>query len=378
MSDPKFRQLVKYKNEADDFWSRWKKTLEDELNQFLKLSPLELLESTKQFADVTVFPELALNSSSINQMQTLISRYGREQLAKDLINYGTNTKLLTMLVAPALAAADGMGVDRSQSEKCIYAVGINHAVAADIADSVLDKDLKSNPALTTEEWVSSYILGAAALYRIGQDYLKTMDERIKVRTDKGIEIVSRAEKLDLLAKTSPDVSESTVEEIYDGKIGEIEGTIFSCINILGGEKHPEFEPGSLHLANEGQIGDDYEDMMENSVPPIVPNPSFFLTYARNFWRDKQATSDTDIATELDDVIRRAAIESKTKGQIYHQKVVGEYEKLDQSFPTKAVFDSILDYMNKYLVSNYEIFMEGKTFPTIRPQLAKLMQVPYKV
>lgn len=371
VTDPKFRQLASYNKKATSFWEKWRPTLELELDELLKRSPLDLLEVTKMYAGVTNFPELELTPADVESLQKLMGKYGRTQLIRDLVSSGASTKLLSMVAIPAFAAADGMGIDPKKSEECIYTVGVLLPVSADIADSVLDHDLKPHPKITQVDWEAAHRLSAAGLYSIGQTYLKSMDERIKQRTDKGVQNVSRAEKLDIMAKASTDVSISTLEEIYNGKIGEIEATVFGCINILGGDKHPEFEPGSLYMANEAQVADDFEDM--TNEPVSVPIPSFFLTYAREAGREPQPTEDG-----LNQIIRKAAIESRTKGQIYHQKVVGEFEKLDPSFTTKPVFDSILEYMNEYFVGSYDAFMEGKTFTSISKKLAKLMPVPYKI
>jgi hypothetical protein len=144
------------------------------------------------------------------------------------------------------------------------------------------------------------------------------------------------------------------------------------MNILSGNKFPTLENGARDLAVQAQIYDDYKDLLgEDGNIPHFPNPSYFLTYCREHWKkmsEKQEKRDE----ELEQTMLLAAIDTKTKGMEYHQKVKGEFEKLGQTFSTRNELELIVSEVNKKLVETHDAFRAGKTFADLKKELEQLL------
>ncbi|MEM2851126.1 MAG: hypothetical protein QXW18_04900 [Candidatus Bathyarchaeia archaeon] len=360
-------QALNYQKKAKQFWREKRAQLIGELYQLLLSSSGESLSDlTRSFANRIGFPELCCDKDEIRRFRETSNMYGVKELIENLIDFGARTKLVSMLIAPALAQAEGIGIDAKNTNKCIYSVGLCHPISADMSDCILDDDIPKHPIIPYENWVIAYKIGAASIFYIGQKHAQTLGDRIMERLEKGLDVVSEAQRLDLEAKKSSYVPLSVIEKIYDGKIGEIEATIFSCIDILGGSRHPQFERGSLYLANEVQIEDDNQELLGEGghEKPGIPNPSFFLNFCRDRWKRGER--------DLEDIMRGAAIDSYRKGEEYHAKVKEECEKLGSTFHTKPFFEVTILYMHKLLVESHNRFLKGTTYPILKPQLAKLI------
>ena len=360
-------QVLDYYKKAKHFWREKRTQLVGELCQLISSSSDEsLTDTTRSYADRIGFTELQCDRNEIGQFREVLSKYGEKAVIENLIGFGTRTKLVSMLIAPALAEAEGAGVDAENTSKCVYSIGLCYPISADMSDCILDDDVPKHPVIPYESWIISYKVGTASVFYIGRKHAQTLDERIMERLEKGLDVVSEAQRLDLEAKKSSYVPLSVVEKIYDGKIGEIEATIFSCIDILGGSRYPQFERGALSLANEVQIEDDYQELLGEGghEKPGIPNPSFFLNFCRDRWKKGRG--------DLESIMREAAIDSYRKGEEYHTKVKEESEKLESTFRTQPFFEVTIWYMHKLLVESHNRFLKGKTFSILKPELANLI------
>jgi len=360
-------QVLDYYKKAKHFWREKRTQLVGELCQLISSSSDEsLTDTTRSYADRIGFTELQCDRNEIGQFREVLSKYGEKAVIENLIGFGTRTKLVSMLIAPALAEAEGAGVDAENTSKCVYSIGLCYPISADMSDCILDNDVPKHPIIPYENWIISYKIGAASVFSIGRNHAQTLDKRIMERLEKGLDVVSEAQRLDLEAKKSSYVPLSVVEKIYDGKIGEIEATIFSCIDILGGSRYPQFERGALSLANGVQIEDDYQELLGEGghEKPGIPNPSFFLNFCRDRWKKGRG--------DLESIMREAAIDSYRKGEEYHTKVKEESEKLESTFRTQPFFEVTIWYMHKLLVESHNRFLKGKTFSILKPELANLI------
>jgi len=360
-------QALHYHRKAKQFWREKRTQLIGELCQLIMSSSDESLSDlTRNYANRIGFPKLFCDGNEIRQFRETLSKYGEKELIENLLDFGTRTKLVSMLIAPALAEAEGLGVDAKNTDKCVYSIGLCHPISADMSDCILDDDIPKHPLIPYENWTIAYKIGAASVFYIGQKHAQTLGDQIMERLEKGLDVVSEAQRLDLQAKKSSYVPLSVIEKIYDGKIGEIEATIFSCIDILGGSRYPQFERGSLYLANEVQIEDDNQELLGEGghEKPRIPNPSFFLNFCRDRWQRGEK--------DLENIMREAAIDSYRKGEEYHTKVEEECEKLGATFRTKPFFDVTIWYMHKLLVESHNRFLKGTTYSVLKPQLAKLI------
>jgi hypothetical protein len=202
--------------------------------------------------------------------------------------------------------------------------------------------------------------------------IKTVDlglyKRIIARLNKGVKKVSEKQMLDLEVKNLPYVDVSTLEEIYDGKICEIEATVFSTLPSSKTDIVKIFEEGARFFAGELQVVDDFEDLLGDinlQKSPEIPNPSFFLTYCIDLWRSGRR--------DMKDIMREAARKTWEKGQEYNEKVMDAFNGLPKGFKTKPFFEVTLWYYNKVLKDRLKQFLKGKTYPVIGDQLLKLLK-----
>jgi hypothetical protein len=197
---------------------------------------------------------------------------------------------------------------------------------------------------------------------------KKMKDRIFKRLDKGIKKVSEKQKMDFRVKTMRYVPISLLEEIYDGKICEIESTVFGTIPSKRRNLVKMFEQGAHFFAGELQIADDFEDLLGDvniGKSPEIPNPSFFLTYSIDIWNKGEK--------DIKKIILEAAKKSLKRGEDYHKKVIEALNKLPKKFSTRPFFQVTLWYYNKVLKDRHKQFLKGKTYSDVRPQLLKILK-----
>ena len=368
------QKLLSYGREAETFWQESKLSLTNELYNILINKSQDVRGIAKRYADRLSFPQLDCDESEIGKFYDIMKTYGEKDFVANVIESGSDTDLIKQLTAPALIAIDGMGLARKDGENCLAAF-CYLSLASDMGDGVLDNEVPrpANISIPYENWVSAYKLVAATTFNVSESRFKTMNERIQERVGMGLAKVSLAEALDLKYSREREVPVSVLDDIYDGKIAEIERTIFSSLNILGGSRYPTLEAGAGHLANEAQILDDYEDLLgEDQKAPNIPNPSYFLTNCRINWKKKPRDIQGKLEQELIETMKDASIDTKTKAIEFHAKVEGEFEKLNEGFSTKPLIEFIVEEVNKKVNRAHETFVSGKTFETLVPQLKKLV------
>lgn len=366
----------RYSAQAENFLINKKRQLADELYTFYKnTQPNKMYDVIKSYSDEIGFPELRSDITQVNKLYKLIEDKGGRKVIDYLVNKGFNTKLADMLVMPALLAIDGMKIDRKVGETIAYSVGLLYPVSSDMADSVLDGDFPKHPEIPDDLWVTAYSMGAASLLEIARHpHLDSIDERVRQRADRGIQRVAYAEKLDVEAKTSKTTPIEIIEKIYQGKIEEIERTVFECINIPANYSGEPLIDGSGYLAHKMQIGDDFQDLLGHNEENLisVANPSYFLTYCRQSWNKKNREIN-NLGEELENVIKEANINTRTKAREYHIRLEGEFEKLEQEkVSTKPLFGPIVRGTEKYIDDLYKNFASGITFPQIKKELRRLL------
>lgn len=227
----------------------------------------------------------------------------------DFVNYATRTGFLTVVIAPALAAADGLGDIREEvMDEWLYGIGICLPVSADVCDSIMDKEVMKHPSIPEKTWITCHKLCSAIIFQIGMDHIKNIktgdknsDKRIVARLNKGVEKVCEKQMMDFEVKNLDYVDVPTLEEIYDGKICEIEATVFGTLPSNKTDIVRVFEEGARFFAGELQVVDDFEDLLGDTnlqKLPEVPNPSFFLTYCIDLWRSERR--------DMKDIMKEAA------------------------------------------------------------------------
>lgn len=337
---------------------------------------LQLAKLSKDFVRQTCFKELICGVDEIHEFKKVLSNPSKEFLMKDFINYATRTGFLTVVIAPALAAADGLGDIREEiMDEWLYSIGICLPVSADVCDSIMDKEVMKHPSVPEKTWVACHKLCAAIIFNIGMEHIKnikTGDEslykRIINRLNKGVKKVCEKQMMDFKVKNMAYVEVSKLEEIYDGKICEIEATVFGTLPSNKTDLINIFEEGARSFAGELQVVDDFEDLLGDinlQKQPELPKPSFFLTYCIDLWRSGRR--------DMKDIMRGAARKNWEKGQEYHEKVMNAFNRLPKGFKTKPFFEVTLWYYNKVLKDRLNQFLKGKTYPQIENQLFKLLK-----
>jgi hypothetical protein len=366
-----------YNKKSKEFWKVKEEEMIDEIIDLITNSSTEkLLEMTKNYSKRIRFEELECNKDEIEEFRRIAKHFGEDVIAKDFVRYGTRTGFLTVVIAPALAAADGIGdIDERVINEWIYGVGVCLPVSADVADLVIDKEVLKHPLIPYKTWIITHKLGAALIFYIGLNHLKNintgdkeMDKRILKRLGEGLEYVCEKQKLDHQAQKSPKTSLRLIEKIYDGKICEIEGTVFATMPSEKKDLVKIFEEGARAFAGQLQVADDFDDLIGDSnfgKDPEVPNPSFFLTYAIDMWNKGER--------DIEEIIKQATKKTLDRGEKYHEKVVEAYEKLPKDFSTKPFFELTLWYYNRVLKDLGKKFLKGETYPTIKPKLKKLLK-----
>jgi hypothetical protein len=370
-------QAKEYNKRAKEFWKNKQPQLTEELRQILvSNTDLQLAKLSKDFVRQTGFKELICSVDEIHELKEVLEDPNEKFVINDFVNYATRTGFLTVVIAPALAAADGLGDVREEAmNEWLYSIGICLPVSADVCDSVMDKEVMKHPSIPERTWITCHKLCAAIIFQIGMEHIKNiktgdenLDKRIIDRLNKGVEKVCEKQKMDCEVKNSTYVDLPTLEEIYDGKICEIEATVFGTLPSAKTNIVRVFEEGARFFAGELQVVDDFEDLLGDTnlqKPPEIPNPSFFLTYCIDLWRSGRR--------DTEDIIREAARKSWEKGNEYHEEVMNAFSRLPKEFKTKPFFEVTLWYYNKVLIDRLNRFLKGKTYPQIKDRLSKLLQ-----
>jgi hypothetical protein len=370
-------QAKKYNKKAKEFWKIKNDQLINEITEAIDSnSDLELVKISKDFVAKTGFSEMICGVGDIHDLKNIIKIFGKDVVIGDFVNYGARTGFLTVVIAPALAAAEGLGdADEFNIEKWLYGIGICLPVAADICDSVLDEEVMRHPLIPYRIWLICHKLGAAIIFRIGLNQIKEiktsdseLNKRIINRLFQGIKKVSEKQMIDYKVKGSYYVPVKTLDEIYDGKVCEIEATVFGTLPSKKTEIVKTFEEGARYLAGELQIVDDFEDLIGDTnlqKLPELPNPSFFLTYSIDLWKSGKK--------DLKDIMNEAAKRTFERGKEYHKGVMDAFNKLPKNFKNRPFFEVSLWYYSKVLNERFKELLKGKTYPQIRTQLLNILK-----
>lgn len=369
-------QAKKYNKKAKEFWKVKEQEMIDEITNYMN-SPVEkLLKLSRNYAKKIGFNELICSKEEMEIFKRILKHFGDEIIVPDFVRYATRTGFLTVVIAPALAATDGFDdIEEGPLSNWLYGIGICLPVSADVCDAVLDKEVLKHPLIPYETWITCHKLGAAIIFYIGLEHvekIRTGDEKIDKRIIKrlkdGLENVSEKQMADYKAQTEPYTSLNLIEKIYEGKICEIEATVFGTIPSKNLDIVKIFEDGARYFAGELQIADDIEDLLgdENlGKEPSIPNPSFFLTYCIDFWNK----GGRNVKKIMEDAMKKTL----GRGEKYHEKVEKALDGLPKKFPTKPFFEITLWYYNKVLKNKVKQFLKGETYSEIEPKLLKILE-----
>jgi len=370
-------QLKKYNKKAKEFWKNRNEELINEITQIIdSSSDLELVKISKDFVAKTGFSDMICSMSDVLDLRKIMKVFGKDVVISDFVNYGTRTGFLTVVIAPALAAAEALGdVNEPNMEEWLYGIGVCLPVAADVCDSVMDEEVMRHPLIPYRIWIVCHKMGAAIIFKIGLNHVKNirmidkkLNKKIIDRLFQGVKNVSQKQMIDYRVKHSHYVPVKKLDEIYDGKVCEIEATVFGTLPSKKTDIVKIFEEGARHFAGELQIADDFEDLIGDpnlQKLPEIPNPSFFLTYSIDLWK----SGNKDIKK----IMIEAAKKTLERGKEYHKNVVDAFNKLPKNFKTKAFFEVTLWYYSKVLNERFKEFLKGRTYPSLRTQLLKMMK-----
>ena len=103
-------QAKEYNKKAKEFWKNKQNMFTEEIMQALTSSTdLQLTKLSKDFVRQTCFKELICSVDEIHEFKKVLNDSDKKFLINDFVNYATRTGFLTVVIAPALAAADGLG-----------------------------------------------------------------------------------------------------------------------------------------------------------------------------------------------------------------------------------------------------------------------------
>ena len=369
-------QTKRYNKKAKEFWKVKESQMIDELIELLAEKNANLLRMNRGFVRRIGFPELSCSLGEIEELRKIINIFGEDLVISDLVKYMTRTGFLTMVIAPGLAAAEGMGdVHRRDLEEWLYGIAICLPVCADVCDLVLDEEVLKHSLIPYSSWLIAHKMGATLLFYISLKHIdeikhcgKNIKRRIIKRLNDGLNRVCEKQKLDMRAKENPKISFRAIESIYEGKICEIEATVFGTIPSKKIDLVQTFEEGAKNFAGEMQIVDDIEDLLgdENlGKEPEIPNPSFFLAYCIDAWNKGER--------DLEEIMKVAAERTLERGERYHQKVLEAFDGLPKKFPTKPFFNVTLWYFNQVLKDKVKKFLKGDTFEVLKPKLEEILK-----
>ena len=369
-------QAKKYNKKAKEFWKVGEERMIEEVKQFINSNTDEkLLRISKNYAEKVAFEELACSKDEIEELRRIIKHFGPDIVITDFVRYATRTGFLTVVVAPALAAAEGIGgINKNTIDEWLYGIGICLPVSADVCDSVVDKEILKHPLIPFSTWVILHKLGATIIFYIGLRHIesiktgnKKLYTRMIKRLGEGLKAVTEKQKMDFEAQKSPQTSLHLIEKIYEGKICEIEATVFGTIPSDKIETIKTFEEGARNFAGELQVVDDIEDLLGDTnlgKEPTIPNPSYFLTYCIDMWNKN--------TRDIKKIMEEAMKKTMERGNKYHEKVMEAFDRLPKDFATKPFFQVTLWYYNKVLKDKVKEFLEGETYPVVEPKLSEIL------
>ena len=370
-------QAKKYNKKAKEFWKVGEEQMIEEVKRYINSNTDEkLVKISRNYAKKLGFEELECSKDDIEALRRIIKHFGEEVVITDFIRYATRTGFLTVVIAPALAAVEGIGdMKKKTIDEWLYAIGVCLPVSADVGDSVMDDEILKHPLIPYSTWLVLHKLGAAIIFYIGLDHIeniKTENEkiykRIIERLGEGLKAVTEKQLLDYEAQKSPEASLRVIEKIYEGKICEIEATVFGTIPSENIELIKIFEEGARNFAGELQVVDDIEDLLGDTnlgKDPKIPNPSFFLTYCIDLWKKNKR----DMKKIMEEAMKR----TWERGNKYHEKVMQYFDKLPKNFPTKPFFQITLWYYNKVLRDKVKKFLEGETLSDVELELSRILK-----
>ena len=370
-------QAKEYNKKAKEFWKNKQTVFTEEIKRVLNSNTdLQLTKLSKDFVRETCFNDLICSVDEIHEFKKILNDPNKKFILNDFVNYATRTGFLTVVIAPALAAAEGVGGIREEvMDQWLYGIGICLPVSADVCDSIMDKEVMKHPSIPERAWITCHKLCSAIIFQIGMDHINNiktgdsnLDKKIIIRLNKGVKKVCEKQQMDLEVKDLDYVNIPTLEEIYDGKICEIEATVFGTMPSNKTDIVRVFEEGARFFAGELQVVDDFEDLLGDTniqKQPEVPKPSFFLTYCVDLWRSGRK--------DLEDIMKEAARKSLERGREYYEEVKNAFNRLPKDFKTKPFFHVTLWYYNKVLDDRFNQFLKGKTYPQIKNQLLKILQ-----
>jgi hypothetical protein len=369
-------QSKKYSKKAREFWNVKEQEMIDEIMQYMTLPDEKLSKLSKNYSKKIGFDELFCDKEEIERFKRILRHFGEQIVIPDFVKYGTRTGFLTVVIAPALAAADGVGdIDQDVINEWLYGIGICLPVSADITDSVIDKEVLKHPLIPYNTWITCHKLGAAIIFYIGLRHIEkvktgdeTIDKRIIRRVGEGLKNVCEKQRVDYETQKKPHVSLHVIEKIYEGKICEIEATVFGTMPSKKLELVKTFEEGARYFAGELQVVDDIEDLLGDvnlGKDPTVPNPSFFLTYCIDLWNKG--------GENIREIMEEAMKKTKDRGEQYHSKVEEILEKLPKNFSTRPFFEMTIWYYNKVLKDKVKRFLKGDTYSDIEPKLLEILK-----
>jgi len=370
-------QAKKYNKKAKEFWKVGEEQMITEVKELFNTSSDEkLLQISKNYANKLDLKELLCSKDEIEELRKIVKHFGKDVVITDFVRYGTRTGFLTVVVAPALAAAEGIGgIKGDVMNEWLYGIGICLPVSADVCDSVIDNEVLKHPLIPHKTWIICHKIGAAIIFYIALKHIKNvktgkkdLDRRIFRRLTEGLDSVAKKQKMDFKAQRLPRVSLNMLEKIYDGKICEIEATVFGTIPSNKLDLVKIFEEGARNFAGELQVVDDIEDLLGDTnlgKEPTIPNPSYFLTYCKEMWRDGKRNAKK--------IMEEAAKKTLEMGEKYHEGVIKALDNLPKNFSTRPFFEITIWYYNRVLKDKVKEFKKGETYSVIEPKLIELLK-----
>lgn len=364
---------------AENFLSLKMRDLDTELwDYFQKFSSEDIVSLTQTFSERTGFPELACDIKDAEVLKQINSQYGVENVISDFLKQKTKTTLLTFIPLPAFALLNGLGdVDPIAGEEWMYGIAMSHPLASDTADDVVDGDYSKHDSIPYDKWGIVYKVGAASIFKIGQDHarkIKSGDEKldkeiIKILED-GITEVSKANRLDVALQKMKNWTKKDMDYVNQGKIGGIQKVVFETVPSRRRDVVSTFGKGAWHLAQETQGFDNLKDANGqtnedgNYTPPRIPNPSYMLLECRNGYQAG--------LTNLKDLLLAGAYYEFRISQENHKMLKYYFSQLPNDFSTKPTFRILVSLFGSWMKNEYKKFKKGETIEILKPELAKLL------
>ncbi len=370
-------QANEFKHSAEQFWEEYRPRLANELEEELSVPTYGLVDMTEAYAKEILVPSIQCSEQEITDFQKHLNEKGCsiKELSGYFSNRATSLQFVQLLLMPGLAYAKGLGdMDENNARSWLTGVGLLYPLSSDVADDALDCDYPSYPRISYKELRVFYKLAAPALLQLGKKYYsKTstgdaiLDRQLRIKLDEALREVSEGNKKDLEAKKRKDVTMEELFPLYNGKIAAVEREVFNSVPSKKRNIVDIFEEGAGFLAFAIQLRDDYDDLLgdpENKTKPSVPNPSFFLT----FFRDYVRSGERDYLKAF----RKAAEDTKKVASKQFDELKQCYDRIPDSFETKPFFKSITALFEHKYNRRHEEVMRSKTLPDILAELQTLL------